>query len=137
MKGMQDMSRATKEINKITGAVIGISSRLIIVALVILLLYEGVTRGYEFGHEIFYASAMEAEPGRNKEITVSKETSVAQAAKLLKDNGLIANEYSFIIQAEFFDYKVKPGDYTFNTSMTSKEILQMMNENTEEKEVKK
>jgi len=104
---------------------------------VILLLYEGVTRGYEFGHEIFYASAMEAEPGRDKEITVNKGTSVSQAAKLLKDNGLISNEYSFIIQAEFFDYKVKPGDYTFNTSMTSKEILQMMNENTEEKEEKK
>ncbi|WP_312500550.1 endolytic transglycosylase MltG [Lacrimispora sp.] len=133
----QEMSRATNEINKITGAVIAISSRLIILALVILLLYEGVTRGYEFGHEIFYASAVEAEPGRDKEITISKGTSVAQAAKLLKDNGLISNEYSFIIQAEFFDYKVKQGDYTFNTSMTSKEILQLMNENTEEKEEKK
>lgn len=131
------MSRATKEINKITGAVIAVSSRLIILALVILLLYEGVTRGYAFGHEIFYASAMEAEPGRNKEMTVAKGTSVAQVAKLLKDKGLIANEYSFIIQAEFFDYKVNPGDYTFNTSMTSKEILQLMNENTGEKEEKK
>lgn len=96
------MSRATKEINKITGAVIAISSRLIILALVILLLYEGVTRGYEFGHEIFYASAMEAEPGRDKEITINKGTSVSQAAKILKDSGLISNEYSFIIQAEFF-----------------------------------
>ncbi len=131
------MSRATKEINKITGAVIAVSSRLIILALVVLLLYEGVTRGYAFGHEIFYASAMEEEPGRDKELTVAKGTSVAQTAKLLKDNGLIANEYSFIIQAEFFDYKVNPGDYTFNTSMTSKEILQMMNENTGEKEEEK
>ncbi|ADL03516.1 endolytic transglycosylase MltG [Lacrimispora saccharolytica] len=131
------MSRATKEINKITGAVIAVSSRLIILALVVLLLYEGVTRGYAFGHEIFYASAMEEEPGRDKELTVAKGTSVAQTAKLLKENGLIANEYSFIIQAEFFDYKVNPGDYTFNTSMTSKEILQMMNENTGEKEEEK
>lgn len=130
------MSRATKEINKITGAVIAVSSRLIILALVVLLLYEGVTRGYAFGHEIFYASAMEEEPGRDKELTVAKGTSVAQTAKLLKENGLIANEYSFIIQAEFFDYKVNPGDYTFNTSMTSKEILQMMNENTVEEEEK-
>ena len=131
------MSRATKEINKITGAVIAVSSRLIILALVVLLLYEGVTRGYAFGHEIFYASAMEEEPGRDKELTVAKGTSVAQTAKLLKENGLIANEYSFTIQAEFFDYKVNPGDYTFNTSMTSKEILQMMNENTGEKEEEK
>lgn len=130
------MSRTTKEINRITGAIIAISSRLIVLALVVLLLYEGVTRGYEFGHGIFYASAMEAEPGRDKAITVNEGTSVSQAAKLLKDDGLIANEYSFIIQAEFFGYKINPGSYTFNTSMTSKEILQMMNENTEEKEEK-
>jgi UPF0755 protein len=130
------MSRTTKEINKITGAIIGLSVRLIILALIILLLYEGVTRGYEFGHEIFYASAMEAEPGQDKNITIDKGASVAGVAKLLKDNGLIANEYSFIIQAEFFNYKANPGSYTLNTSMTSRDILQMMNENTEEKEDK-
>jgi cell division protein YceG involved in septum cleavage len=128
------VSRTTKEINKITGAVIAISFRLIILALVVLLLYRGVTSGYEFGHEIFYASAVETEPGHDKAVSIEEGTSVVNAAKLLKDNGMINNEYSFIIQAEFFNYKVNPGNYTFNTSMTSKEILQMMNENTEKKE---
>jgi UPF0755 protein len=130
------MSRTTNEINKITGAIIAISSRLIIFALVVMLLYEGVTRGYDFGHEIFYASAVEQKPGQDKNITVEKGASAARVARLLKGSGLIANEYSFIIQAEFFDYKVNPGIYTFNTSMTSKEILQMMNDNTEEKKEK-
>ena len=130
------MSRTTNEINKITGAIIAISSRLIIFALVVMLLYEGVTRGYDFGHEIFYASAVEQKPGQDKNITVEKGASAARVASLLKGSGLIANEYSFIIQAEFFDYKVNPGIYTFNTSMTSKEILQMMNDNTEEKKDK-
>lgn len=130
------MSRTTSEINKITGAIIAISSRLIIFALVVMLLYEGVTRGYDFGHEIFYASAVEQKPGQDKNITVEKGASAARVARLLKGSGLIANEYSFIIQAEFFDYKVNPGIYTFNTSMTSKEILQMMNDNTEEKKDK-
>ena len=126
------MSRTTNEINKITGAIIAISSRLIVFALVVMLLYEGVTRGYDFGHEIFYASAVEQKPGQDKNITVEKGASAGRVARLLKGSGLIANEYSFIIQAEFFDYKVNPGIYTFNTSMTSKEILQMMNDNTEE-----
>jgi len=130
------MSRTTNEINKITGAIIAISSRLIVFALVVMLLYEGVTRGYDFGHEIFYASAVEQKPGQDKNITVEKGASAARVARLLKGSGLIANEYSFIIQAEFFDYKVNPGIYTFNTSMTSKEILQMMNDNTEEKKDK-
>ncbi|WP_026890568.1 endolytic transglycosylase MltG [Lacrimispora aerotolerans] len=130
------MSRTTKEINKVTGAVIAISIRLILLALIVLLLYEGVTKGYEFGHDIFYASAMEAEPGQDKEIKVEKGTSIAGVAKLLKEKGLIANEYSLIIQAKFFNYKANPGSYTLNTSMTSRDILQMMNENTEEKESK-
>lgn len=130
------MSRTTNEINKITGAIIAVSTRLIVLALVVLLVYEGVTRGYDFGHEIFYASAVEQSPGHDKSITVEKGASAARVAKLLKGSGLITNEYSFIIQAEFFNYKVNPGVYTFNTSMTSKEILQMMNDNTEEKEEK-
>lgn len=130
------MSRATKEINRITGAIIGISGRLIVCALVVLLLYEGVTRGYEFGHEIFYATSMEPAPGRDRNVTIEEDTSVTDAAKLLKSYGLIPNEYSFIIQAIFFDYEVNPGTYTLNTSMTSKEILQLMNENADEEEKK-
>ena len=47
------MSRTTREINKITTAVICISVKLIVYALIILLLYEAVTRGFAFGHEIF------------------------------------------------------------------------------------
>ena len=57
------MSQVTKEINAITGTIIGVSGKLIIYALVILLLVEGMTRGYAFGHEVFYATAMEPEPG--------------------------------------------------------------------------
>ena len=130
------MSRTTNEINKVTGAVIAISIRLILLALIVLLLYEGVTKGYEFGHEIFYASAMEEKPGRDIDITVEKGTSIASVAKLLKEKGLIASPFSVMIQAEFFNYKANPGSYTFNTSMTSRDILQMMNENTEKKEGK-
>lgn len=130
------MSRTTNEINKVTGAVIAISIRLILLALIVLLLYEGVTKGYEFGHEIFYASAMEEKPGRDIDIKVEKGDSIASVAKLLKEKGLINNSYSLMIQAEFFNYKANSGSYTLNTSMTSRDILQMMNENTEKKEGK-
>jgi len=135
--GERDMSRRTKEINKIVGVVIAISSRLILLALVAVLLYEGTVRGYAFGHDIFYASSAEAAPGRDKNVTVNGGISAFQAAKILKENGLIDNEYSFVIQAEFFGYKVNPGTYTLNTSMTPKEILQEMNENKGEEEEKK
>ena len=120
------MSETTKDINKVTGAIIGISFRLIIYAIAILLLYEGATKGYEFGHEIFYASSMEGAPGRDMGITLEPGASVSSVGKRLEKQGLINNQYSFIIQAMVYEYEIQPGTYTLNTSMTSREILDML-----------
>lgn len=122
------MSNATREINRITTAIIRISVKLIVYALIILLLYEAVTKGYAFGHEIFYAEAVEEAPGRDKTITIEPDTSVNEAARLLADDGLIGSEFAFIFQSKFYDYDtIYPGVYNLNTSMTSKEILQALN----------
>ena len=45
----RSMSSRTREINKITMAIIRISVKLMLLALLILLLYEAVIRGYAFG----------------------------------------------------------------------------------------
>ncbi len=71
------MSQVTKEINAITGTIIGVSGKLIIYALVILLLVEGMTRGYAFGHEVFYATAMEPEPGVRYSLTIPEKQDAA------------------------------------------------------------
>lgn len=121
------MSRMTKEINKITGTIIGISGKLIVYAVVILLLFEGITRGYAFGHDIFYATAMEEAPGTPKTVTIPKGYTSSEAAEVLRDAGLIDNVLAFQIQKLFYDYDIHPGTYELNTSMTSKEILQELN----------
>lgn len=122
------MSNTTKEINRITTAIISISVKLIVYALIVLLLYEAVTRGYAFGHEVFYAEAMEEKPGRDISVTIKPDTSVSEAAKLLTEVGLIKSEFAFIFQSKFYDYDtIYPGEYALNTSMTSKEILQALN----------
>ena len=123
------MSRATKEINKITGTIISVSGKLIVYALVILLLYEGASKGFAFGHEIFDPTPVAAAPGIDKKITIAKDTTVSEAADLLLDN-----KFTFIIQSKFYDYEINPGDYTLNTSMTSKEMLAQINEAPEEEE---
>lgn len=128
------MSQITKEINAITGTIIGISGKLIVYALVILLLVEGMSRGYAFGHEVFYATAMEPEPGTRYSLTIPEDQKPADVAKLLKDTGLIRNEYAVRIQMRFYDYKIYPGTYELNTSMTSKEILQVLNTKPEKEE---
>ena len=64
------MSRTTREINRVTGTVINVSLKLILLALVCILMYEGVTRGYSFGHEIFDPTPMESGEGTAKQVTV-------------------------------------------------------------------
>ena len=121
------MSQMTKEINAITGTIIGISGKLIIYALVILLLVEGMTRGYAFGHEVFYATSMEPAPGIMYSVTIPEGQKPSETARLLKDTGLIRNEYAVRIQMWFYDYEAYPGTYDLGTAMTSKEILQILN----------
>lgn len=121
------MSRITKEINKITGTIIGISGKLILYAVITLLLFEGITRGYAFGHDIFYATAMEEAPGTPKTVTIPKGYTTAEACEVLKAAGLIDNVLAFQIQKMFYDYEIHPGTYELNTSMTSKAILQELN----------
>lgn len=121
------MSQITKEINAITGTIIGISGKLILYAVVVLLLVEGMSRGYAFGHDVFYATAMEREPGTRYALTIPKGQTPAETAKVLKDLGLVKNEYAVQIQMWFYDYEVYPGTYEVSTTMTSKEILQVLN----------
>lgn len=56
------MSHRTREINRITTTIITVSLKLIIFALVLLILYQGATRGYAFGHEVFAPTPVSPEP---------------------------------------------------------------------------
>lgn len=127
------MSNRTREINKITMAIIRISVKLMVYALIILLLYEAVIRGYAFGHAVFFAEAVDSPPGKTVTVQMSGEESVSQAAKKLAGKGLIKSEFAFLFQSKFYDYDtIYPGSYELNTSMTSKEILQILNEDPQD-----
>ena len=109
------MSRTTREINRITTTIISMSVRLLFYALVFFLLYEGITRGYSLGHEVFSPTAVAEAPGTDKEFTIRNGESLSEVAEELEKSGLINNKLIFIIQAKFFDYEVYPGTYTLNT----------------------
>jgi UPF0755 protein len=129
------MSRVTNEINKVTGTIISVAGKLIFYAVVVLLLVEGCTRGYAFGHAIFCPTAMEATPGTDKVVTITDGQSTGDVASMLRSRGLIDSELILQIQKRFYEYEFHPGTYELNTSMTSKEILQVLNEGTGEEEM--
>ncbi|MCI8838122.1 MAG: endolytic transglycosylase MltG [Hungatella sp.] len=127
------MSDTTREINKVTGTIIRVSWKLIVYAVVALLMYEAVTRGYEFGHDIFSSSAMAPEPGMDMRVTIKNGEEVADIAAALEKAGVIKSRYAFVIQSIFYDYgssdhPVEGGTYLLNNSMTSKEIILSLRE---------
>lgn len=95
------MSSRTREINKITMAIIRISVKLMLLALLILLLYEAVIRGYAFGHAVFYAEAVEAAPGHDITVVVKDGEDVSQAADELEKKGLIKISMPFYSRVVF------------------------------------
>lgn len=120
------MSRTTRDINRITTTIISISARLIVFAAVFVLMYEGATKGYQFGHAIFAPEAVDAEPGTVKEIVIEPGESLSDVAKRLEQEGLISNRFALMVQAKFYEYDVGPGAYELSTSMTSKEMLRLI-----------
>ena len=126
------MSKVTKEINKISMAVISISGKLVFGVLVAALLVVGARNGYAFGHSIFYGPGMEPAPGRDMILKLDGDESLPDIAARLERAGLIRNDKAFVIQATCYDYEVKKGTFDLNTSMTSREIIDLLNVETED-----
>lgn len=127
-------SKTTKRINKITTTIILLAIRVVLAVAVIIITGRGIKAAYDFGHSIFYAQAVEEAPGHDVMVLVHDTDSIEDVAETLKNRGLINNKYSIIVQAKFFDYEVVPGEYTFNTSQTSRDILEQMNDGVQERE---
>ena len=118
------MSKITREINKISLFVISTSGRIILYGLAAVLIVTGARSAYSFGHGIFYAPAMEAEPGTEKSIKLDGDESVEEVGKILKKAGLIRDPRTFTIQAKCYGYEVNAGTYELNTSKDSKELAE-------------
>ncbi len=121
-------SKTTKRINKITTTIILLAVRVVLIVVIIVVAGRGIKAAYDFGHSIFYAQAVEEEPGHDVTVTIPEGADSKEVASLLAGKGLVDNKYSIIVQAKFFDYEIMPGTYTFNTSQTSREILEQLNE---------
>lgn len=111
---------------------IAVFIRTLIYGAIVAVLVQGVTVFYRFGHDIFYASSVDPAPGRNVTVNITEDMNFETLSKLLYDEGIIENEYAFVIQAGFFSFRINPGEYTFNTSQTSREILEMIDDGVSE-----
>ena len=70
-------------------------------------------------------------PDEAVEITISQGSSTRDIASTLKENGLISNEYVFLLKVKMSDYsnKLNYGTFSLNKNMTVSEIIKIIGEN--------
>lgn len=102
--------------------------KLIILLILVLIVQFIISSGYDFGYNLFAAPAMSSPPGREVTFIVEKGESTSDIIDELAEAGLIRDKFSFRCQIVFYDKILQPGEYILNTSMTSKEILLLLND---------
>lgn len=121
-----DMS--AKKANRAIVIAVRVVIRLIVLLLLVIIFQVIISIGYDFGYNLFAAPAMSSSPGREVTFKVEKGDSTSNIINDLADAGLIRDKLSFRCQIIFYDKILQPGEYTLNTSMTSKEILMHLND---------
>lgn len=112
-------------------AVMQVSSICLKVANLILIIlgiiYLGQTT-YQYTRAVFSNQAYEAEPGKDVTVKISEEITTKELAEILEKKGLIEDADLFKIQMKLsgFGSSVAAGEYELNSSMTPREIEEVL-----------
>ncbi len=115
-------------VRSISDFIIGLAWRVLLAAVIVFLLLQGVTRAYSYGHGLLYEHAMEAEPGTDISFVISTGDTRKEIAENLEEAGLIDNRQAFLLQSRLYKADFEPGEYSLNTSMTAEEIIKYLTE---------
>lgn len=116
-------------------AVLGTITKVVVTILVVYYVYQGALIAYDYGYRIFAEPAMtEKGEGWEVKVTVPMGSSAKEVGELLQGKGLIRDANLFYLQNLLSEYKdeIKPGTYVLNTSMTAREMMEVMSEETQE-----
>ncbi len=114
------------DLDKVSFHIMKISFKIFLITVIILVFYFGMGRAFNTGYQIFSDKPVSTGTGRNITVEITKNESTFEIARDLEKKGVIKDSYAFIFQRIFFGYRLYPGTYTLNTSMTIREILDTM-----------
>ncbi|WP_343209241.1 endolytic transglycosylase MltG [Anaerolentibacter hominis] len=135
---MSKKKSTTKVALKMTGGAVNMLLTIAFYILVIMVICKIGAMSYEFAYEIFGDVSVDAEPGRDVEITINEGDSAMNIAGKLEVNKVVVNKYSFYIRIKLNRKNlVKPGTYTLNSSMNYDEIMRVITGQAEPAEEKK
>lgn len=116
---------ASKVIMKILSICVSLS----IMILIVFGLYKAGSAAFDFGYRVFTEEAVATKAnGEDKLVQISKDMDEVSIGDLLEQKGLVNSSTLFFIQLKLSAYsdKIKPGNYTLSTSMTAREMMQVM-----------
>jgi len=120
---------------KTTDVIVAVCGTIIKIALTIVLvvlIYRGALKAYEYGYRIFQEPPVSSGEGYTITVKITEDMSVKEMGKMLADKGLIRDENLFVFQYLFSEFRedLLPGEHDLSTAMT---VEEMMEEMTKEK----
>lgn len=102
--------------------------KVVIYVAVVFFIYKGATIAYDYGFRVFKEEPMTEAPGVDIDVEITMGKSALQIGEILESKGLIRDAKLFYLQNLLSAYKnkLRPGEYTLNTSMTMVEMMAVM-----------
>ena len=93
--------------NSAKSIAVGIAVKIVLLAVLVLVLIFTGRRAYTFGYQIFAQEAMSEAPGTKVAVTITKDMSFGEIAKLLEEKKLIKIRMFFAFNICFLNIKEK------------------------------
>lgn len=88
---------------------------------------------FEFGAAIYTEEGVAAKGyGKEVVVTIPADSTVSEIASILKKNGLIESEMTFVVQTFLYEAEIYSGTYTLNTEYGPEELIEAMRPAEEE-----
>lgn len=117
---------------KVVLRVLSISISVLFGVLVVCGLYQIGQRCYDFGYRVYTEPAVSQDDGTDALVQITDDMGTGELAELLEEKGLVRDARLFYVQAKLAGFKLEPGMYTVNTSMTAREMMAAMTPPKEE-----
>ena len=116
---------------KITDVIVAVCGTIIKIAfavVVVVVLYRGAAKAYEYGYRIFEEPPVSSGEGYTITVNITENMSAKEMGQMLADKGLIRDPQLFIFQYMFSEFKedLLPGEHDLSTAMTAEEMMEEM-----------
>ncbi len=111
---------------KIALKILSISVTIVLIIAVIFGLFKFGQACYDFGYRVYTEPAMTEGEGQDMLVQITSATTLKGLSESLQEKGLIRDWKLFYVQAMLTGFKVEPGIFTVNTSMTAFELMKEM-----------